>query len=147
MKIAVGSDHAALPLKAAIVAVLEQEGHEVLRFGYDTPQPVDYPDVAAPLCAAVNRRQADRGILICGTGIGMSIAANKVNGIRAAVCGDTFSARMTRAHNDANVLCLGARVLGEGLALDIVATFLSTPFEGGRHAVRVDKVMRLEGKP
>ncbi len=136
--IAIGCDHAGFQLKQAVVAYLREQGQEFQDFGSGQGESVDYPNVARSVTGAITSGECQRGILICGTGIGMSMAANRVRGIRAALCGDTFSARMTRMHNDANVLCMGQRVIGEGLALDIVALFLSTAFEGGRHQRRID---------
>ena len=127
-----------------IKALLDEKGLEYKDFGTDSEKSVDYPDFAKPVATAVSDGECERGILVCGTGIGMSIAANKVPGIRAALCGDCFSAEMTRRHNDANILCLGARTTGAGLALKIAEIFLDTPFEGGRHATRVEKIMELE---
>jgi ribose 5-phosphate isomerase B len=145
MKIAIGSDHAGVGLKTEIIDFLRQLKHEYQDFGaYDT-NAVDYPDVAKVVTENVVNGQADAGILICGTGIGMSMAANKVHGIRASLCHDTFSARATREHNNANVLCLGARVIGAGLALDIVEMWLSTPFSNAdRHVQRVNKIGQME---
>jgi len=144
MKIATGADHGGFELKAQIVAHLRDLGHEVEDFGASGPESVDYPDYARPVAGAVAAGEFDCGILICGTGIGISIAANKVAGIRAATCTDTYSARMSRQHNDANILCLGGRVVGVGLALDIVDIWLATKFEGGRHARRVGKIQQIE---
>ena len=138
--IAIGSDHAGLPLKTALKAALEAAGHPVLDFGTDSPASVDYPDFAHAACAAVEDGRARFGLLVCGSGIGMSIAANRHAGIRAAVLHDTTEARLTRAHNDANVACFGARLTGEEIALDALKTFLETPFEGGRHQRRIDKI-------
>lgn len=143
-KIAVGADHGGYELKTIIVEHLRQGGYEVQDFGTHSPDSVDYPDYAYQVARAVAAGDCDLGILVCGTGIGMSIAANKIIGVRAAVCGDTYSARMSRLHNNANVLCLGGRVLGPGLALDIVDVWLSTEFEGGRHARRVEKIRQME---
>ncbi|HIQ05198.1 MAG TPA: ribose 5-phosphate isomerase B [Anaerolineae bacterium] len=140
-----GSDHAGFSLKQEVVAWLEAQGYEVSDLGIDSLESVDYPDFARPVAEAVAAGKADRGILICGTGIGMSMTANKVPGIRAALCTDPYMARMSRLHNDANVLCMGGRVVGVGLALDIVETWLATEFEGGRHARRVGKIMQMEG--
>lgn len=145
-RIAIGSDHAGISLKRDVVAYLTDQGYDIDDLGCDCVSSVDYPDYAAKVARAVAESKYDLGILICGTGIGMSIAANKVNGIRAALCHDTFSARASREHNDANVLCLGQRVVGQGLALDIVTTWLAGQFVGGRHATRVNKIMALEGK-
>lgn len=138
--IAIGSDHAGLPLKSALKAALEAAGHPVLDFGTESPASVDYPDFAHAACAAVEDGRARFGVLVCGSGIGMSIAANRHAGIRAAVLHDTTEARLTRAHNDANVACFGARLTGEELALDALKTFLATDFEGGRHQRRIDKI-------
>lgn len=144
MKIAIGSDHGGYELKTKVVRHLRELGHEVEDYGTHSLDSVDYPDFALPVAKAVAAGQCERGVLICGTGIGVCIAANKVRGIRAALCSDTYSARMSRQHNDANILCMGGRVLGEGLALDIVDTWLNAAFEGGRHARRVDKIHRIE---
>ncbi len=140
MKLVIGSDHAGLELKAVVVAHLRSAGHEVDDLGTHGPGSVDYPDYAKLVALAVRDGGADRGLLVCGTGQGMAIAANKVPGVRAACVSDTFSARMVAAHNDARVLCIGQRVVGAGLALDLVDAWLSTPFEGGRHAGRVAKM-------
>ncbi len=141
MKIAIGCDHAGLELKMQIIPAIERAGLEVSDFGTYDSKSVDYPDVARPVAEAVARGGFDRGILICGTGIGMSITANKVRGVRAALCHDTFSARATREHNDSNVLCMGARVVGAGVALDVVETWLSVDFSGDeRHARRIRKI-------
>ena len=144
--IAVACDHAALNLKAEIINHLQKNGVEYADYGTYENKSCNYPDYAKKVCDAINEGKSDLGILVCGTGIGMSMAANKCKGIRAACCQDTFSAKFTRLHNDANVLCMGERVLGAGLALDIVDIFLNTPFEGGRHQTRVDMVMALEEK-
>ena len=138
--LAIGSDHGGFALKEELKAHLDERGVAYKDFGTFSEESCDYPDVAEPLCRAVVAGEYDRGILICGTGIGMSMAANKVSGIRAALCGDCFSAEFTRRHNDANILTLGARVVGPGLALKIIDTFLDTPFEGGRHARRIAKL-------
>ena len=143
-KIVIGSDHAALTLKKQVIAHLESRGIEVNDVGTYTLDRCDYPDYAHEVCKRVQSGEYELGILICGTGIGMSMAANKHKGIRAACCSDTFSARMTRMHNDANVLCMGGRVVGPGLALDMVELFLNTEFEGGRHQTRVDMITALE---
>jgi len=142
--IALGSDHGGFALKEEIKRHLEERGIPYRDFGTDSDASCDYPVYAEKVAKAVAGREAEKGILCCGTGIGMSIAANKVRGIRCACCGDCFSAEMTRRHNDANVLALGGRVTGAGLALKIVDLFLDTPFEGGRHARRVEMVMKLE---
>ena len=145
-KIAVASDHAALDLKAEIIKYLEENGFEYYDFGTYTKDSCNYPDYAEKVCTAVYNGEYDLGILVCGTGIGMSMAANKCKGIRAALCNDTFSAKFTRLHNDANVLCMGARTLGAGVALEITDVFLNTGFEGGRHQTRVDMITALENK-
>jgi ribose 5-phosphate isomerase B len=138
MKISVGSDHGGFELKQQVAAFLRQLGHEVFDAGCDALQSVDYPDFAGRVCELVRTGQCERGILICGTGIGMSIAANRYREIRAALCHEGFTARMSREHNNANVLCLGARVIGPALALDIVGQWLETEFAGGRHQRRLD---------
>ena len=142
--VAIACDHGGYELKLDVIRHLEEKGIAYEDFGCDSTESVDYPDYGIPAAKAVAEGKFDAGILICGTGIGMSLCANKVKGIRAAVCSDTFCARMTRAHNNANVLCMGARVIGLGVALDIVDSFLETEFEGGRHATRVEKVMAEE---
>lgn len=144
LRVAIGCDHAALDLKRHISGLLAELGVEVKDFGTNTPESMDYPDVARPLSEAVARGEFDRGILMCGTGIGMCITANKVRGIRAALCHDTFSARAAREHNDSNVLCMGARVIGPGLAADIVRVWLASEFSGGRHARRLAKISDIE---
>ena len=144
MKIVIGADHGGLQLKEAIKVQLLEKGYVVEDKGTFDEQSCDYPDYGKAVALAVAAGEADRGILVCGTGIGISISANKVRGIRAALCGDTFSARMSRLHNDANILALGQRVTGAGLALDIVDVWLTTGFEGGRHAARVEKIMQIE---
>lgn len=145
--IAIGSDHAGVALKQEVLALLKEMDLPCEDFGAQGEASVDYPDYARAVAEAVAGGKAALGILICGTGIGMSISANKVPGIRAALCGDVFSAKMSRLHNDANVLVLGARVIGAGLALEIVRAWLSAAFEGGRHQRRVDKMMALEKPP
>ena len=144
-KIYIGSDGAGFPLKEEIKSYLTDKGYEVFDMGFDSTASCHYPVYAKAVCEKV---QADLegsfGILVCGTGIGMSMCANKHNGIRAALCGDTYSAKMTRLHNDANVLCLGARVLGSCLALDIVDSFLDNGYEAGRHAIRVGMMKDIE---
>ncbi len=139
MIISVGCDHGGLDLKETVVAVIKDLGHTVDNHGCDTPDSVDYPDFARSVCAAVESGKSDRGILICGTGIGMSMAANRSRAIRAALCHEEFTARMSREHNDANVLCLGARVVGAGIAAAMVRAWLTTEFSGGRHQLRIDK--------
>jgi ribose 5-phosphate isomerase B len=143
MIVAIGSDHAGFALKQTII---ERFGDQVefTDFGVLKPEPADYPDIAVAVARAVAEGRFERGILVCGTGIGMSITANKVAGIRAALCGDTFSAKASRRHNNANVLCLGERVTGSGLACEIVAAWLEAGFEGERHALRLAKISALE---
>lgn len=144
LKIAIGSDHGGFRLKEEIKDYLRQQGVEHTDFGTYSTASVDYPDIAQTVGEKVVAGEFERGILICGTGIGISIAANKVPGVRAALCGDVFSARMSREHNNANILALGERVIGSGLALMIVQTWLETEFAGGRHARRVEKIGALE---
>lgn len=144
MKIAVGCDHGGLEHKNAIIAHLTERGFEVGNFGIDDTKSVDYPDIALPLAKAVASGEYALGILVCGTGIGMSLAANKVKGIRAAACSEHFSAKYTRLHNNSNILCLGGRVIGIGTALELVDLFVDTEFEGGRHQNRVDKITAIE---
>ncbi len=139
-KIVIGSDHAGFGLKQKVKEHLAKRGIEVLDVGVDAPDSCNYTVYAHAVCEAITKGIAPLGILICGTGVGMSMAANKHPGIRAAACENTFSARMTRLHNDANVLCLGERVIGYGLACDMVDLFIDTAFEGGRHQARVDDV-------
>lgn len=143
-KIVIGCDHAAYELKLKVIEHLTAQGIEVEDIGTNSTASCDYPDFADALCKKIMSGEFERGILICGTGIGMSMAANKHKGIRAACCSDTFSARLTREHNDANVLCFGARVVGEGLAYDLVDLFVSTDYEGGKHARRVAMVDALD---
>lgn len=146
MKIAIGCDHGGLEHKNAIAEHLKKRGFEVTDFGIYESVSVDYPDIAVKVTAAVVSKECDRGILVCGTGIGMSMAANKVKGIRAAVCSDHFSVKYTRLHNDANVLCLGGRVIGIGTALELADLYVDTEFEGGRHQNRIDKITAIENK-
>lgn len=146
MKIAIGCDHGAFALKTEIIKYLKSENYEIKDFGTYSEDSCDYPDIALPVAEAVADKQFDFGILLCGTGIGIGISANKVPGIRAALCSDTFSAHATREHNDANILTMGQRVVGTGLALDIVKTFLNTKFEGGRHVKRIEKITAIEKK-
>ena len=146
MKVTIGCDHGALALKESVKKVLAELGMEIDDVGTYTEDSVDYPDVAEQVCGKVVSGEAERGVVLCGTGIGISIAANKIKGIRCALCGDVFSARMARAHNNANVLALGGRVLGSGLAGEIVRAFFTQEFEGGRHERRVGKIMALENK-
>lgn len=145
MKVCIGCDHAGPELKEEVIKFMEEKGIEVTDMGVGEGEKCDYPDKAKEVCAKVTDGSHDFGILICGTGIGMSMCANKIHGIRAACCSDYFSAKFTRAHNNANVLCFGARVVGAGLAVEMVDVFLSTPYEsGGRHDGRVKKMMDLE---
>jgi len=138
VKIAIGCDHGGISLKAEIVPLLQEMGHTVDDKGCFSTESVDYPDFAKAVCAQVQNGSCERGILICGTGVGMSMAANRFEGIRAALGNELFTARMSREHNDANVLCLGARVIGPGLAGEIVRAWVSTEFAGGRHQRRID---------
>lgn len=146
MKIAIGSDHGGYGLKELIRKHLQEKGFDIKDFGTDSTASVDYPDFAKAVGEAVVAEEFQRGILICGTGIGISIAANKIPGVRCALVGDCFSAKATRQHNDANILALGERVVGPGLALEIVDIWLSAEFEGGRHQGRVDKIADIEKK-
>ncbi len=142
--IAIGSDHGGFELKQEVMAHLKERGLEYKDYGTYTSDSCDYPVYGAAVARAVASGECERGIVICGTGIGISISCNKIKGIRAALCGDCFSAEMTRRHNDANILAMGARVIGPGLALKIVDTFLDTPFDGGRHAKRIALISQLE---
>ena len=144
MKIALGCDHGGLEHKNAIGEFLKEQGFEVVDFGIYEQVSVDYPDIATPLCQSIQKGETERGILVCGTGIGMSIAANKYKGIRAAACSEHFSAKFTRLHNNSNILCLGGRVIGVGTALELAELFVNTEFEGGRHQKRVDKISEIE---
>ena len=146
MKIAIGCDHGALDLKNKVIAHLTAKGHEVVNFGTDTLDSCDYPDFAAPAAKAVASGECDKGIVLCTTGIGVSITANKVKGIRCALLSDVMSARMTRQHNDTNMMAIGAAVVGQMLALEIIDTWLTTEYEGGRHQRRIDKMMALENE-
>lgn len=146
MKIAIGCDHGALEHKNAIAAHLTERGFEVEDFGIYEMQSVDYPDIAAPVCDSIVSGKNELGILVCGTGVGMSIAANKIKGIRAAACSEHFSAKYTRLHNNSNVLCLGGRVIGVGTAIELADIFLDTSFEGDRHQRRIDKITALENR-
>ena len=147
MKIAIACDHGALDLKNAAIRHLTEKGHTVVNFGTDTPDSCDYPDFVAPAAKAVAAGECDRGIVLCTTGIGVSIAANKVKGIRCALLSDLMSARMTREHNDTNVMAIGAAVVGQGLALEIMDTWLGTEFSHGpRHQRRIDKITALENE-
>ena len=144
--LAIGSDHGGYELKQAVMKRLAERGVEYRDYGTYSSESCDYPDFGEAVGRAVASGECERGIVICGTGIGISIAANKVRGVRCALCGDCYSAEMTRRHNDANILAMGARVLGEGLALKIVDTFLDTGFDGGRHTRRVEKLAAIEGR-
>ena len=144
MRIAIGSDHRGTTIRHKIVEFVEQIGHEVVDYGSNEEGPVDYPDIAQQVAREVGLGHADRGILVCGTGIGMCIAANKIRGVRAAPCHDDLTAEMSRRHNDLNVLCLSADLLGEGIIHRMLEIWLNTPFEGGRHARRVDKISAIE---
>jgi len=144
VRIAIGSDHRGFALKEALKELLAELGHEWVDFGCPDEESVDYPDIAQPLAKAVAAGEYQRGILICGSGVGMSIAADKVKGVRAALCENSFTARLARRHNDANVLCLGSWCIGRGLAEEIVRVFLSEDFEGGRHARRLEKITAME---
>ncbi|GAA4874299.1 ribose 5-phosphate isomerase B [Paenibacillus vulneris] len=147
MKIAIGADHAGFRLKDELVGYIESLGHQVADMGYNSTDSVDYPDYAIAVCDQVVSGQADKGILVCGTGIGMTIAANKVPGIRCALVHDLFSAKATREHNDTNVLAMGERVIGPGVAQEIVKVWLETEFsQGERHQNRINKVKALEDK-
>jgi ribose 5-phosphate isomerase B len=144
MKIAIGSDHGGFELKKKIRSLLIELGHEVLDLGCYSPDPVDYPIQGRKVAKSVASGQCERGILVCGTGIGMSIVANRIPGIRATVCHDLFTARMSREHNDSNILCMGGRVIGPGLAEEMVKVWLMTPFKGGRHSRRINMIDSLE---
>ena len=144
MKIAIGSDHRGFEAKRRLVTSMQSMGHEVVDVGTDCGDSVDYPDFAFQVAIRVGRKEVDRGILICGTSIGMCIVANKVHGVRAAPCHDSITAEMSRRHNDANVLCLSADLLGEELMHRMVRIWLETEFEGGRHARRVEKIASIE---
>ncbi len=144
MRIAVGSDHAGYPLKAHLVDWLDQQGHDVADLGTSSEQPVDYPPYCAAVGLAVANGDADRGIVLGGSGQGEQLAANKVRGVRAALCHDLYTARLSRSHNDANVLSMGGRIVASGLAEEIVALWLDTPFDGGRHQRRVDLLAAIE---
>ena len=144
MKIAIGADHRGYLAKEKLKSLLEQLGYEVTDFGTDSPKSFDYPDVALAVGKAVANDTFDRAILICGTGLGMSISANKICGVRAALCHDELTAQMSRQHNDANILCMPADLIGEALMRRIVEAWLETPFEGGRHARRVQKIIEIE---
>lgn len=142
--LAIGSDHGGFELKAHIIQHLKEQGIELKDFGTYDENSIDYPDIAKKVCEAVTSGECDRGILVCGTGIGMSMAANKIKGIRAALCTDVYSAKMTKQHNNANVICMGGRVTGRELAFMIVDTWMGEEFLGGRHANRIEKIHSLE---
>ncbi len=142
--IAIGCDHGGFELKGHIIKHLEEKGIEYKDFGCYDENSIDYPDVAKAVCNSINEKECENGILICGTGIGISIAANKIKGIRAAHCHDIYSAEMTKRHNNANVICMGGRVIGRELAFKIVDAWLEAEFEGGRHQTRIDKIHMLE---
>lgn len=144
MKIAIGNDHAATALKFEIKEYLESQGYEVVNFGTDTNDSCDYPVYGAAVGRAVASGECDYGVLICGTGVGISLAANKIKGVRACVCSEPVTARLTRAHNNANIIAFGARIVGSEMAKAIVDTFLKTEFEGGRHQRRVDLISKIE---
>ncbi|MGD0900653.1 MAG: ribose 5-phosphate isomerase B [Thermoguttaceae bacterium] len=144
MRIAIGTDHRGYPIRARLLDLLQRLGHEVEDLGTYSGEAVDYPDIAARVARKVSHSEVDRGILICGTGLGMSIAANKFPGVRAAPCHDDLTAEMSRRHNDSNVLCLSADLLGERLIDRMIELWLATPFEGGRHARRISKITDLE---
>lgn len=145
-RIAIGSDHAGYELKQHLIGVLAADGHDVIDLGTHSTESCDYPEFCAAVGRAVRNSDADLGIVLGGSGQGEQLAANKVHGVRAALCNDLYTARLARAHNDANVLSIGARVVGVGLAEEILMMFLSTPFEGGRHARRVEQVMAIEAE-
>ncbi len=144
MKIALGSDHRGYEAKELIKSLLQRSGHEVIDFGTDESRVCDYPDYGIPAALAVSRGEADRAVLICGSGVGMSITANKIPGIRAALCQDELTAQMSRKHNDANILCLPAMLVNDPLITRIAESWISAEFEGGRHIKRVDKMMAAE---
>lgn len=147
MRCAIGSDHAGFELKTHLVGFLRAIGHEVVDVGTDSPEPVDYPSFCADVARRVADGSVDRGIVLGGSGQGEQIAANKIRGVRAALCNDLYTSRMSRAHNDANVLSIGARVVGEGLAEEITRTWLDTAFDGGRHQRRIEQIAALEAFP
>ncbi|MBE6752897.1 MAG: ribose 5-phosphate isomerase B [Ruminococcaceae bacterium] len=142
--LAIGCDHGGVALKNQVLQWLRDNNIEYKDFGTNTEESINYAPIAVKVARSITSGECDRGILICGTGIGMSLAANKVKGIRAAVCSNSFEARYTRLHNDANILCLGARVIGLGVAIDLIYTFLNTHFEGGRHQERIDEIAKIE---
>jgi len=144
MKIAIACDHGGFRLKNVLKDELVRQGYDVVDFGTDSEESCDYPDFAGPAALAVASGECDKGVVVCGTGLGVSMTANKVHGIRCAVCHDVFSAKATRAHNDANMLAMGQRVIGEGLALEVLNAWLNTSYEGGRHDARIEKMMSYE---
>ncbi|MBP3361895.1 MAG: ribose 5-phosphate isomerase B [Clostridia bacterium] len=144
MKIGLGSDHGGYELKEQIKVHLEENGYEVVDFGTHSGEAVDYPDAAAPVCIAVQNGEVDCGMLFCGTGIGISMSANKFKNIRAALCSDVYSAKMAKLHNNAQIICMGGRVTGRDLAFMIADTWLETEFEGGRHNRRIEKIHKIE---
>lgn len=146
MTIAIGCDHAGIELKEEIVSLLKDLRIEYVDYGTNGPQSVDYPDFGEKVSEDVSKKKIERGILICGTGIGMSIVANKFPGVRASLCNELFTAKMSRLHNDANILVLGGRIVGKDLAKEIVKTWISTPFEGERHSARLNKIIKIEGR-
>ncbi|HEY8547192.1 MAG TPA: ribose 5-phosphate isomerase B [Acidimicrobiales bacterium] len=147
MRVSIGSDHAGFALKQHLVGTLEKLGHEVIDLGTDSEEPVDYPPICAAVARMVANGEADRGIVLGGSGQGEQIAANKVRGVRAALCNDLYLARMSRQHNDANVLSLGGRIVAPGLADEIVELWLTTPFDGGRHERRIGQIADIEAQP
>ncbi len=144
MKIAIACDHGGYRLKEVLKESMISQGHEVVDFGTNSEESVDYPDYAYKAAKAVANKECERGVVVCGTGIGVSIVANKVDGIRCALVHDLFSAKATRQHNDTNMIAMGGRVIGEGLALEILNTWLTTDYEGGRHDARIEKMMAIE---
>jgi len=144
MRIAIGTDHRGFAIRVSVIELVQKLGHEAIDMGTFSADSVDYPDIAAEVAQKISRGEADRGILVCGTGLGMCIAANKIAGVRAAPCHDDITAELSRRHNDSNVLCLSADLLGERLIDRMIEIWLDTPFDGGRHARRVDKIKELE---
>ena len=146
MKIGIGSDHGGFALKEELKAFMEEKGLDIVDFGTTNTESVDYPDYGEAVAKAVANNEVDRGVVICGTGIGISLAANKVKGIRCALCGDVYSAKMSRAHNNANMIALGGRVVGVDLAKEILDAYLNSEFQAGRHERRVDKISEIEDR-
>ena len=147
MKVGIANDHAAVDLKNSIIEHLKNEGYEIVNYGTDSHEPYDFTEAAVPLCKGILNKDVDLGIAICGTGVGISIACNKIKGIRACCCSESTTAHLTREHNDANVICIGARIVSTELAYDIVDTFLKTPFSNGeRHKIRLAKLAALENE-